>query len=262
MRDNPVKQALAAGEVALGTMLFEFDTSSIGRLAAAAGAQFVVIDQEHSGWSVETVRRLVAFGRSSGIVPIVRPPATAYHLLARPLDVGALGLMVPMVGSAEQARTIVSSAKFPPVGRRGFGLVMRDDHEPEGIPATMRKADESILLIAQIESAEGVEAAEAIAAVDGIDVLWVGQYDLTASLGIPGRFDLPEYDAAVERVLAACARHGKTPAIMAGSVEEGGAAPERGFRCIAYSGDLWLYEQALRAGIDALSAAAAARPRA
>src|SRR5215211_6337066 len=129
MRTNLVKQTLAAGGVSIGTMVFEFNTPGIGRIAAAAGAEFIVYDLEHTGWSIETIRMLMATTRAAEIVPMVRVPATQYHLISGPLDAGAMGIMVPMVETAEQARQIVQSAKYPPQGKRGcaFG-VAHDDY--------------------------------------------------------------------------------------------------------------------------------------
>src|SRR5437870_2056100 len=119
MRTNHVKQRIQAGAVSIGTFLFEFNSTGIGRIAAEAGAEFVIFDMEHTGWSVETIRTLLATTRSTEMVPLVRVPATEYHFIARTLDVGAMGIMVPMVESAEQAAKIVAAAKYPPVGRRG-----------------------------------------------------------------------------------------------------------------------------------------------
>ena len=253
MKLNPVKQQLAQGGIALGTMVFEFASTGIARIAAGAGAEFVIFDLEHTGWSLETVRMLMATAGGTGLVPLVRVPATEYHFMARALDVGAMGLMVPMVESVEQAQLIVRSSRYPPAGRRGaaFG-VAHDDYQGGDLGEKMRSANEEVLLIAQIETAPGVESVEAIAAVEGIDVLWVGQYDLANSLGLPGQFDHPRVRGAVERVLAAARRHGKVPAVLAMSVEEGRAVLAQGFRCVAYGGDIWLYQQALRQGIAAL----------
>jgi 2-dehydro-3-deoxyglucarate aldolase/4-hydroxy-2-oxoheptanedioate aldolase len=253
MKPNPVKQKLAQGDVALGTMVFEFASTGIGRIAAAAGAEFVIFDMEHTGWSLETVRMLMATTGNSGLMPLVRVPATEYHFLARALDVGAMGLMVPMVESAEQARRIVESAKYPPAGRRGAAFAMaHDDYQGGDLVDKMRSADTGGLLIAQIETAKGLDNVEAIAAVDVIDVLWVGQFDLTNSLGVAGELEHPRYHAAVDRVLAACKRHGRAAGFMAGSVEQGRAAIAKGFRMLAYSGDIWLYQQALRDGLAGL----------
>jgi len=252
MRENPVKRKLAAGDVAFGTMVFEFATTGIARLAAGAGAEFVIVDQEHTGASLETVRMLCATARACDLVPLVRVPATEYHLLAGALDVGPMGLMVPMVESAEQARRIVASTKYPPVGRRGVGILYRDDWIEGSVAATMEAVNRELLLIAQVETAAGVENAEEICAVDGIDVLWIGHYDLTASLGIPGQFGHASYLGAVDRLLEISRATGKALGIMAGSLDDGLWALERGFRALAYGGDLWLYQEALRSGLDQL----------
>lgn len=250
-----MKRALAAGGVALGTMVFEFNTSGVARAAAAAGAEFIIFDMEHSGWSVETVRTLIACSGGSGLVPMVRVPATQYHLIARPLDVGAMGIMVPNVESEEQARTIVRSAKYPPEGARGAGFGLAHDDYRTGDPlATMQSANDELLLIAQIESVRGVESVERIAAVDGIDVLWVGHFDLTNSMGIPTQFNHPDYLRAVERVIAACRASDKVAGFMASDVETAKQALARGFRFIAYWGDVWLYQQALRQGLEGIRA--------
>ena len=257
MRENPVKRKIAGGGVSLGTMAFEFSTTGLARLAAGAGAEFVVFDQEHTGWSVETIRMLVATSGAADIVPMVRVPTTQYHLIARVLDVGARGIMVPMVESPEQARLIVQSAKYPPVGRRGaaFG-VAHDDYTGGDVAEKIRSANDEVLLIAQIETVAGVECVEQLAAVDGIDVLWIGHFDLTNSMGIPAQFDHPRYLDAVTRVVAACQTHGKAAGIMAGNVSDAKATLAQGFRIVAYSGDLWLYQQALREGLATIRAEA------
>jgi 2-keto-3-deoxy-L-rhamnonate aldolase RhmA len=253
VKSNPVKQKVQAGGTSIGTFVFEFSTTGVGRIAAQAGAEFVVFDMEHTGWSVETVRMLVATTRPTGMVPLVRVPATEYHFIARVLDMGARGVMVPMVESAAQAAAIVAAAKYPPDGRRGtaFG-VAHDDYAGGDIVAKMADANAATLVIAQIETAAGVRNVDEIAAVAGVDVLWIGHFDLTTSMGIPGRFDHPDFRSALDRVLDACRRHGKVPGFMAGDVAGGKALLEQGFRMIAYGGDLWLYQQALREGIAAL----------
>lgn len=250
MNRNPVKAALAQGDVAIGTMIFEFNTPGIGRIAANAGAEFVIYDMEHTGWSIETIRQLIATTRSADTVPLVRVPAIEYHLLSRPLDVGAMGLMVPMVETAAQAQTIVQSAKYPPTGGRGSAFTIAHDNYTGGdIVEKMRTANDEVLLMAQIETATGVQNADAIAATEGIDVLWIGHFDLSASLGIPGQFTHPDYLRAVDTVLQACHRHGKTPGIMAANVDTAVDRLRDGFRAIAYSGDLWIYAEALQSGI-------------
>src|SRR3954451_11192866 len=158
MRPNPVKRKLGQGGMSLGTFVFEFATTGVARIAAGAGGDFVVFDMEHTGWSMETVRMLLATARPTEMVPVVRVPATEYHFIARALDMGAMGVMVPMVESAEQARRIVASAKYPPEGRRGaaFGIA-HDDYAGGEMAAKIRKANREVLLIAQVETTRGVD---------------------------------------------------------------------------------------------------------
>ena len=252
MRENPVKQKLVAGGVSVGTFMFEFSTSGVARIAAEAGAEFVIFDMEHTGWSVETIRSLLATVPDS-TVPLVRVPATDDHFIARVLDVAAMGIMAPRVETAEQARRIVKAAKYPPDGRRGtaFG-VAHDGYRGQDILSTMENSNRHGLLIAQIETSLGLENVEEIAAVDGIDVLWIGQFDLTTSLGIPGQFDHSDFHAAVNRVVTACRQSNKAPGYMATGVDEARRRLAEGFRMLAYGGDLWIYQQALREGIDAI----------
>lgn len=257
MRMNPVKRAIADGGRSFGTMVFEFDTPGIGRFAAGAGAEFVIYDMEHTGWSIQTIRELVATTRSADIVPLVRVPATEYHLLSRPLDVGAMGLMVPMVESVEQARVIAASAKYPPVGRRGaaFG-VAHDDYMPGEVGAKMQAARTRTLVMPILETPEGVAAADAIAAVDGVDVLFLGNFDLTSFMGIPGRFDDPRYLQAVDTVAAAARRHGKSAGFVAADEATGHRYRALGYDMLAYGIDFQLYQRALAAGIASLRGAA------
>jgi 2-dehydro-3-deoxyglucarate aldolase/4-hydroxy-2-oxoheptanedioate aldolase len=255
MKPNQVKRSLANGGVAVGSMVFEFGTSGMARIVAGAGADFAVFDMEHTGWSTETIRWLCASAGGTDLVPMVRVPTAQYHLIARTLDVGARGIMVPMVETEDQARLIANSVKYPPVGRRGaaFG-VAHDDYSSGDVAEKIRSANDELMVIAQIETATGVENVERIAAVDGVDVLWIGHFDLTNSLGIPGQFEHSSYTAAVDRVLRACDEAGKAAGFMVASPEEGRAKLALGFRCLAYWGDLWIYQQALRDGIQQIRA--------
>jgi 2-keto-3-deoxy-L-rhamnonate aldolase RhmA len=247
MKDNRVKQALRQGGVAMGVMCMEFATPGIGRLSAEAGADFAVYDMEHTGWSLETIKLLVATAGASDLVPIVRVPVTDYHFLAHALDVGAMGLVIPLVGTATQAQFAVECALYPPRGRRGCAFAIAHDGFKGGdVSAKMRHANDSVLLIAQIETAEGVENVDAIAAVDGIDALWIGQFDLSTSLGIAGQFDHPKFLDATRRIVSAWQNHGKAATLAVMDPEQLAAGPANGFRLLVYAADLWIYQQALR----------------
>lgn len=249
MRDNVVKQKLAAGEIVVGTMVFEFSTTGIGRLAAGAGAEFVIYDMEHTGWGSDTTRTLLASTPDS-ISPIVRVPANLPYLVGQQLDLGAAGVMVPMVETAEAAQTLAASTHYPPDGRRGaaFGIA-HDGYVGGNIPAKVAQANENVLTIAQIETSSGVENVESIAAVEGVDVLFLGHFDLTNFLGIPGEFDDERFTDSVDRIVAAANEQGKTLACLALSVDDAKKWIERGFKMITFGGDLWLYQKALADGI-------------
>ena len=250
---NAVKHKLREGGVSIGTMMFEFNSTGIGRIAANAGAEFAVYDMEHSGWSIETIRMLIATTPKSEMVPIVRIPATEYHFVANVLDMGAMGIMVPMCENADQACLLVNSAKYPPIGRRGAAFsIAHDDYRSGPIPDVIQSANDETLLIAQIETARGLDNVEEIAAVPGIDALWIGLYDLTLSLGIPGQMNHPDVLAATDRVFAACQAHNKSPAVLVTSVSEGQSQLQRGFKLIAYGGDHWIYQAGLCTGIRKL----------
>lgn len=252
MIDNPVRRTLAEGGVALGTMVAEFATPGVARLAASAGADFVLFDLEHSGYGIERMRHVLAAGRGVDTVPFLRVPDSAPDLIARALDIGAVGVMVPHVESSEEARGIGAAARYPPAGTRGFGMLFRDDWSSGGVPDTIEHVNSEVMTLVQIETAAGLEAVDEIAAVGGIDVLWIGHFDLTVSLGIPGDFASDAYRDAVDAVLAAGSRHGKAVGMVCSSVEEGRDLLARGFRLLSYSLDIFLYEEAVRAGLAGL----------
>src|SRR5262249_48086183 len=145
------------------------------------------------------------------------------------------------------ARPPGDCAMYPPRGRRGCAFAIAHDDFKGGDPAAkVRHFNDNLLMIAQIETAEGLANVEEIAAVAGIDGLWIGQYDLTNSLGIPGRFDHPLFIDATRKVLDACAAHGKAATLAVMDPDELAAGPSRGFRLLVYAADLWIYQQALR----------------
>lgn len=252
MRENPVKRALAAGETPIGTMVCEFLTSNVPRLVSSAGVDFVLYDLEHSGFGIDRLRDLLPATNATGVVPLVRVPDAVYDSISRALDLGALGVMIPGCENPDEARMLVESARFPPHGKRGFGLLYQDVWEPGGLPETLAKSNEETLLIVQIETAAGLDAVEEIAAVDGIDVLWVGQFDLTASLGIPGQFSTDLFRDAVARIVGAARGADKHVGMVCSTVEECRAMLSQGLSMIGYSFDTWLYEGALGAGVAEL----------
>jgi 2-keto-3-deoxy-L-rhamnonate aldolase RhmA len=244
-RPDEIKKRLAAGEPVLGSMVFEFFTPGIARICANAGAEFVMYCMEHTGIGFETLKPQFALCRALGVAPLVRVPATEYHFVARALDVGALGIMVPLVDTPEQAERIISFTRYPPKGRRGaaFGFA-HDDYEGGDVVGKMREIHSRTLVICMIETRSGLDNVEAIAAVEGVDVLWLGHFDLTNFLGIPGQFSHPRYRDAVKRIAAAAAKHGKSAGYMAATAELGREYLAHGYRMIATGTDQGLLQNA------------------
>ena len=259
MRDNPVKHAVAGGGRAFGAMMFEFFSPGLPQICKNAGAEFVLYDMEHSGLEFETLKTQCALCRGLGIVPMVRVPAGQYHFIARALDIGAMGIMVPMVGSAAEAAHIVSCTRYPPLGRRGaaFGFA-HDDYQGGDVAAKIEAIHARTMVIPQIETVEGLEQVEAIAAVPGVDALWLGHFDLTNFLGVPGQFGHPAYLQGVKRIVAACKTHGKTPAFLATDAAWSREYTAHGFRLFAFGVDQLMLQGALKAGLDQLRAGAPA----
>jgi 2-keto-3-deoxy-L-rhamnonate aldolase RhmA len=253
VRPSAVRQRVLAGETVTGAMIFEFFAPGMPQVLKAAGCEFALFDMEHAGLGFETLKMLAAGCRGIGIEPLARVPRSEYHFMARALDVGAFGVMVPMVESAGEARRIAEATHYPPLGRRGaaFG-VAQDDYSGGNVKAKVAALNARTLVIAQIESERGLAEVDAIAATPGIDVLWLGHFDLTNFLGIPGEFESPKYLDAVRAVAAAARRHGKGLGFMAADAVWAKRYRELGFNMIAAGLDASLLQSAIRATLKGL----------
>jgi 2-dehydro-3-deoxyglucarate aldolase/4-hydroxy-2-oxoheptanedioate aldolase len=248
-----LRQIVSDPGLAVASSVFEFATPGIGHILKAAGCDFVFLDMEHSGFGIGTMKSLLRYCEAADLPALVRPPSKSGHHIARVLDAGADGLMLPMVGSAEEARRIVAAMKFTPQGQRGVALGIAHDRYAAGpVMDKLTAANERTVCIALIETREGVDNVEEIAAVEGLDGLWIGHFDLSCSLGIPGQFDHPDFLAAVERTVAAGRQHGLGLGRLVATVDEGAEMYAAGFNLICYGGDVWLLQGAVQDGLAAL----------
>jgi 2-dehydro-3-deoxyglucarate aldolase/4-hydroxy-2-oxoheptanedioate aldolase len=245
MQPNAIKNDIRAGKTVAGAMVFEFFSPGMASILANAGCKFVLFDMEHTGLGYETLKWLFASCRGLPIEPMVRVPRGEYTWLARALDLGARGVMIPMVESAAQARSIVEACRYPPVGRRGaaFGFA-QCDYLGGDVGQKIAESHARTMVIAQIETERGLENVEAIAAVDGIDVLWVGHFDLSNFMGIPAQFADPRFDAAMRRVAEVARRHGKAAGFMATDAAWIERVREMGYTMIAGGTDTGLLQDA------------------
>jgi len=207
---NHAKRRLAAGGLALGFGVNHLRSPAAGLIAAAAGYDWLFIDMEHGAIGVDDATRLCIAALGQGITPVVRVCKDALHEGTRALDNGAMGVIVPHVDTAEEARAVAAAYRFPPQGTRSWGGA-QPAYGYANPPAAEAQAalNQEILVAVMIETPEAVRNAPGIAEVAGIDVLLFGTSDLTATMGIAGQIGHPEVRAAYQRVGEACARHGK-----------------------------------------------------
>jgi 2-keto-3-deoxy-L-rhamnonate aldolase RhmA len=207
---NHARQRLEAGGLALGFGVHHLRGSATGMLAAAAGYDWLFIDMEHGAMSVQEATQIAIAALGQGITPIVRCCKDALSEGTRALDNGAMGVVVPHVDTAEEARAVAAAYRFPPLGARSWGgPPFAWNFGPPPAAEAQAEMNAGVLLACMVETPEAVGNAEAIAAVPGIDILLIGTSDLTASMGIPGQIGHARVQAAYASVAAACRRHGK-----------------------------------------------------
>jgi 4-hydroxy-2-oxoheptanedioate aldolase len=207
---NNVKDKLARDEPVYSMTVRLVRGIEIASIALTAGFDSIYIDLEHNGFSLDTAGQICLACLGLGIAPFVRVPSTDPHFVARVLDAGALGIIAPHVQSAEDAKAVVRAAKYPPLGERSLAGMLPQLHY-RTLPAAEANQllNDATMVIAMIESPEGLAAVNEIAAVPGVDILFIGTNDLCSSLGVPGQFDHELVHDAYRRTLEACRAHGK-----------------------------------------------------
>lgn len=211
MLASRIKKILNEGGISIGTWM-SMAHISIAEILAAAGYDWVVIDTEHGAIDVSEVLPLIIAIENGGAVPLVRLTWNDPIQAKVVLDAGSAGLLVPMVNSRQDAEFAVEYAKYPPIGSRGTGLARAHGYGVS-FKEYVRDANRDSLLIVQIEHVDAVQNIDEILSVEGIDGVFIGPYDLSMSMGIPGELDHPDVEAAKERVLKATQDKGLAPGI-------------------------------------------------
>jgi 4-hydroxy-2-oxoheptanedioate aldolase len=233
MRPNELKRKLAAGQTVVGSFVY-VPSAKLTEIIGLLGFDFVVIDMEHGPVDTVVAEDMVRAAELTGATPLVRVSHNSPHLLLRALDIGAQGVHVPEISTAEDARLAVTSAKYGPVGHRGLAGVRAADYglkQPLGeyAPAANRET----MVIAHIESARAVDNLDELLAVDGMDVYYLGPEDISNSLGIPGQSKDPRVVKLVESGIQRIAAAGKTAGCIAADVATARRYVELGVRYIA-----------------------------
>lgn len=243
---NGFRQRLQQGELLLGQIVLELFTPGIGPMLAACGLDFVIFDMEHGRCDIALLSEMIASCRGSNIVPMARVPDLNFAPLSRVLDLGARGVMVPRVETRQQAEDIVSQLKYAPAGKRGVALGITHDLYCAGDVDFFAQANEEIAVILLLETEKAFESLDDIVSVPGVDVAWIGHYDLTVSMGIPAQFDHPRLLAAMDALVGACRKHGVAPGFLPPSAESALHWIDKGFRAISLGSDIGVFLDGVR----------------
>ena len=209
LKTNFIRKKLHAGTPVLGTWITVPSVENID-IIGATDIDFVIIDREHGPISFETAQKMVIAAESNSVSPIIRVGEESLSAIQNTLDIGAHGVQVPNVTTAEQARTVVEFAKFPPVGVRGFSPFTRAGGYNSGNSAKLMKmANTNSLVVLNIEGVDAVKNAELIAEIEGVDIIFIGLFDISKSLGIPGETKHPEVIKALKDVTKIVLKTGK-----------------------------------------------------
>ena len=233
MRVNHTRERLAKGETVVGCLLQAYRSPEIARTFAAAGFDYIFIDMEHGSFDLETVHGIIAAANGAGITPIVRVAELLYSLVARLLDSGAQGIILPRVEDPRLLEEALSWLRFPPQGKRGFGVnATMIDYEARSFAEIIDHQNRNTLAVVQFETTTAIERADELLSVKGMDIALVGPADLSISLGVPGEMEHPLLISTVERLIEKCNRHGVVPGIQTRSVAMAKAWVERGMRFV------------------------------
>jgi 4-hydroxy-2-oxoheptanedioate aldolase len=235
LRENKTKKLISEGKAAIGGFL-GLKSPEIVEIMGYAGLDFVIIDSEHGSAGSETLEQMIRAAEVAGITPIVRVTNVFdWTLILRALDSGAQGVQVPMVEDGDTAERVARAARYYPLGRRGLAGVRAAKYGSIDMARYVQEANEQVMVVAQIETVKGVENAAQIAAVDGIDLVFVGPMDLSQSLGIPAQRSNPLLHETMEKVFAACRAADKPCGTLTASVDEGRRQAAAGLQYLCIS---------------------------
>jgi 2-keto-3-deoxy-L-rhamnonate aldolase RhmA len=238
MRANKIKKKLKNNEPVFGVMIKEARNINIAEILEIAGFDYFVIDMEHAFYDMSDITEILQFARKIDITAVVRIPRLDYAYVAKTLDMGAEGIWVPHLDTEAQARDLVRFGKYPPEGIRGAAVPVFRQKERQEFKQSAdyyRTVNDETLLIAQIEGREAIGNIEAITAVPGIDVAMMGTQDLSLDMGYPGQETHPEMRAAIQKVVDACQKNGKSSGDHIANIDELRYWIGKGMRMITYS---------------------------
>jgi 2-keto-3-deoxy-L-rhamnonate aldolase RhmA len=251
MRPNTLRELLNQGKPAYGTMIQDVRSPSIGQIMALAGCNFLFFDMEHGPFNLETIADMVRVTRLAGVTPLVRVPDAEYHLMCRPLDLGAQGIMIPRVETKTQVEHIVECTLYPPLGRRGCSVNKgHNDFAPQNPWEFSEQANQENLIILQIERWRAVEGIEELLGVPGVGAVVIGPNDMALSLGIRSEDMLGALEEPIQHVLEACLARHIPCGIHISNLEWLAEWQRRGMQLLCYSSDINFLRSGAASGIN------------
>jgi 2-keto-3-deoxy-L-rhamnonate aldolase RhmA len=239
MGPNALRRLLQEGKLAYGTMIQEARSPSIGQIMALAGCDFLFFDMEHSPYNLETSVDMVRVTRLAGVTPLVRVPDAEYHLLCRPLDLGAQGIMIPRVETKADVEYVMECTLYPPLGKRGCSVDKgHNDFASQNQIEFTQQANQENLIILQIERQQAVESIEELLSVRGVGGAIIGPNDLALSLGTRSDDQLKALEEPIQHVLEACQAQGIPCGIHIANLEWLAEWQRRGMQLLCYSTDI------------------------
>tara|TARA_B100000963_G_scaffold289491_1_gene258996 strand:- start:801 stop:1562 length:762 start_codon:yes stop_codon:yes gene_type:complete len=224
-----------------GAMIFDFFSPGIPYVIKNSGCEFVIYDMEHGGLTLDRFKELSLISKGIGLNPMIRIPEISYNYISRSLDLGANGIMTPMVNDQKEALEIIKYSKYPPIGRRGAGFgFAHNEYKKENPLDVMEHANKTLINIIQIENESGLENVEKIAKIDDVDCLWVGHFDLSNFLGVPGQFNSKLYLDAINKIVEVGEIYQKSLGIMVSTRQEMKFYSNLGFNVIAVGTEMSL----------------------
>ena len=252
MRNQSIKERLKKGEFVVGPFMKSRDPAMV-EIVGLAGFDFAILDMEHSALSIESVEDLIRMAQVRGIDSIVRVPEISESAISRPLDAGASGVLVPHVDTRKQAENVVFLSKFSPLGEKGMDVYARAaDYSRLAKDIYLKEANRQTLLIIQIEGKKGVENLDDILMVKGLDAIFVGPYDLSQSLGVPGEIDHPRVIEKIKEVVGKVKKAGLSLGIYVDDVKTAKRWIDLGVQFIALLVDTVIFLQACQSLVSGL----------
>jgi 4-hydroxy-2-oxoheptanedioate aldolase len=250
MRSNTAKEKMLRGEPVFGYSL-SLGSPIAAEVMAHSGVDFLLLETQHGSWGGDSATLALAAMAAGQAIPMTRVAKNDYTAIGQLLDQGVMGVIVPMVDTAEQARAAASACRLPPRGTRSWGVGRARNFGDDYFD----HIDDEVFVAVQIESALAVENAEAIMGTEGIDGCWAGPADLALSMGIDPRQAANDerHARALERIVQACRNTGKIPGLSCGSPEEAKRRAAQGFQFLTAGSDAGLMLAAARAGLKTFS---------